>query len=71
MFDISHTPINIFEFTFYARNKRARTIFQAGAGGGQHSLATVCPQKIQSLGIDTIFDAIFHEDLMKNKVSNC
>ena len=23
---------------------------------------TVCPQKIRSLGIDTIFDAIFYED---------
>ena len=34
-------------------------------------LRTVYPQKIQSLGIDTIFDAIFHEDSIKNKVYNC
>ena len=29
---------------------------------------TVCPQKIQSLGIDTIFDAIFYEASIKKKV---
>ena len=29
---------------------------------------TVCPQKIWSLGIDTILDAIFYEDSIKNKV---
>ena len=33
--------------------------------------STVCPQKIRSLGIDTIFDAIFYEDSIKNKVYNC
>ena len=40
----------------------------------KHSLNehdTVCPQKIWSLGIDTIFDAIFYEDLIKNKFYNC
>ena len=31
---------------------------------------TVRPQKIRSLGIDTIFDAIFYEDSIKNKVYN-
>ena len=31
----------------------------------------VCPQKIRSLGIDTIFDAIFYEDSIKNKVYYC
>ena len=32
---------------------------------------TVCPQKIRSLGIDTIFNAIFYEDSIKNKVYDC
>ena len=36
-----------------------------------HVISGVCPQKIRSLGIDTIFDAIFYEDWIKNKVYNC
>ena len=40
-------------------------------GGMTDERGTVCPQKIRSLGIDTIFDAIFYEDSIKNKVYNC
>ena len=34
-------------------------------------VATVCLQKIQSQGIDTIFVTIFYEDSIKNKIYNC
>ena len=34
-------------------------------------VATVCLQKIQSQGIDTIFVAISYEDSITNKVYNC
>ena len=39
--------------------------------GNIDNVYTVCPQKIRSLEIDAIFDAIFYEDSIKNEVHNC